>query len=89
MDGTKLRQFDWSALARVIHPLKVAIIEALRWTGEPLSSADLEKVFYCQFHLSTIAYHVRDLAKTGVLEAVGSRPRRGATETFYFFAEEQ
>ena len=32
-------RFDWEALVPlVIHPLKVAILEALEWIGQPLSA---------------------------------------------------
>ncbi len=34
-------------------------------------------------HLSLVGYHVRELAKHGAVELVGTRPRRGAVEHFY------
>jgi hypothetical protein len=90
MEGGEPRQFDWSLLVpHVVHPLQVAVIEALLWIGQPLSSADLEKVFGLKFNVSLLAYHVRKLAETGVLVPIRSRQRRGATETFYFFAGER
>lgn len=88
MEGGEFYAFDWAALVpHVVHPLKVAIIEALVWIGEPLSPAELERVLDHQFGLSLVAYHVNKLVEAGVLQAVGSRPVRGAMETFYFFAE--
>jgi hypothetical protein len=88
MEGGEFYAFDWAALVpHVVHPLKVAIIEALVWIGEPLSPAELERILDHQFGLSLVSYHVNKLVETGVLEPVGNRPVRGAMETFYFFAE--
>lgn len=90
-------QFDWEALVpRVIHPLKVRIIEGLRWVGEPLSASDLTKLVGEQegpkptkddpaYALSHVSYHVVKLAEAGVIEQVRRRQVRGATEKFYFF----
>lgn len=78
--------FDWAALVPlVVHPMRVAIIEALSWIGEPLSATDLRKVFDRKFDLSFISYHVGELAKTGAIVNVRKREVRGATERFYFF----
>lgn len=81
-------EFDWSALVpRIVHPLKVAIIEALQWIDTPLSSTDLRKVFGGdRFSLNLIAYHASQLAKLGAIRPVSSRQVRGATETFYSLA---
>ena len=86
MEGGEFHAFDWATLVpHVVHPLKVAMIEALSWIGEPLSPAEMERVLDHQFGLSLVAYHVNKLVETGVLEPVGSRPVRGAMETYYFF----
>jgi hypothetical protein len=70
----------------MVHPLKVAIVEALLWVGQPLSSSDLSKLIDDeQYGLSHVSYHVVTLAKAGALEARWTRPVRGAVETFYFF----
>jgi hypothetical protein len=84
MDGDE--SFDWAGLVpAVVHPLKVAIIEALAWIGEPLSPSELKEVFERQFSISLIAYHVNKLADTGAIRAVKTRQVRGARQTFYFF----
>ncbi|HEV7771223.1 MAG TPA: helix-turn-helix domain-containing protein [Solirubrobacterales bacterium] len=81
------RQFDWESLvSRVIHPLKVAIIETLVWIDKPLSASDLKKIFGGEFSLSLTSYHLNELVKIGALEKVGHRRVRGAQEKFYFFA---
>jgi hypothetical protein len=80
--------FDWSTLVpRLVHPAKVAIIEALLWVGEPLSPSDLVRAFASQreYYLAIVAYHVRELAELGAIEVVRTRQKRGAQEKFYFF----
>ena len=79
--------FGWDALVpRMAHPLKVAIVEALLWVGQPLSSTDLTKLIGDeQFGLSHVSYHVVTLAEAGAIEERWTRPARGAVETFYFF----
>jgi hypothetical protein len=77
---------DWTVLiAQFIHPLKVQIIETMRWLGEPMSAVKLKAVFDKDICLSNISYHVDSLAKLGVLELVETNRVRGAHEHFYFF----
>lgn len=83
---TEAPGFDWAALiARLVHPTKVAIIEALSYLGQPLSATDLTKVFDepKQLYLSLVSYHAKKLAKDGMLVVVGSRHVRGSLEQFY------
>jgi hypothetical protein len=79
--------FDWSVLVpRVVHPLKVVIVEALWWVDQPLSAADLTKLIGDgEIGLSRVSYHVVGLAKAGILRKVRERPVRGSVEKFYFF----
>jgi DNA-binding transcriptional ArsR family regulator len=86
MEGGEL-SFEWDVLVpRVVHPLKVAIIEAIRSIGQPLSASELTKVIDIEeFPLSNVSYHVRRLAEVGVVKAVRKRQVRGSVETFYFF----
>jgi hypothetical protein len=86
MEGGEL-SFDWGALVpRVVHPLKVIIIEALLWVGRPLSASDLSKLVDDQeFGLSHISYHAVTLREIGALKVVRKRQVRGSTEKFYFF----
>ncbi len=82
--------FDWVRLvSSAVHPSKVAIVEAMAWIGEPLSANLLEHVFEGQYGLSLLSYHLKRLAEMGVIEEVGTRPARGATEHFFFFAGER
>lgn len=85
MPGDETR-FDWAGLVpRFVHPLKVAIIEAMVWVDEPLSATDLTNAFLGEFHLSLVSYHLTGLAKAGAVEQVGERQVRGALQRFYFF----
>lgn len=81
------RSFAWDTLvAKVVHPLKVEIIEALMWLGHPLSAKELESMFDDKKHhyLTLISYHLTELEKKGAVEEISWRPVRGARETFYF-----
>ncbi len=87
MEGTEEFSFDWGSLVpHMVHPLKVAIVEALLWIGVPISASELTEVFEGEFSLSLIAYHVKKLAEAGVLAQVQQRQVRGATQRFYFFS---
>lgn len=79
--------FDWESLIPLfVHPVKVAVIEALSWIGRPLSTAELSTMLAGRGHsLGVVAYHVGRLAKLGVIEVTHERQARGARETFYFF----
>jgi hypothetical protein len=84
----------WEAFVpRLVHPAKVALVEILLWIGEPLSAPQLGKVTRGAgkgFNEVNIRYHVKELVKVGVLEAVpGFRdPAGGPTEKYFFFAGE-
>jgi hypothetical protein len=79
--------FDWNLLVpRLVHPLKVAIIEALSWLGEPISPTDITKMFDDEaepHYLSLVAYHAAKLEEIGAIEVMRTRPVRGALEKFY------
>lgn len=81
------QSFEWAALVpRVVHPLKVAIIEALEWIELPLSAKDVDLVLDEEFGLSLISYHMRKLADVGAIEKVEQRAVRGALQSFYALA---
>jgi hypothetical protein len=79
-------QFDWNALApRIIHPLKVAVIEALLWIDQPLSGPDFRKMFNERFTSACIAYHLDHLVTCDVLEvAAGRQQGRRMSKKLYF-----
>jgi Helix-turn-helix domain len=78
------QSFDWEALvALLVHPIRVSIIEAMDWIGEPLSATDLDRLLPDRLGVSLISYHLRKLVDLGVLEPVRKDTVRGAIQTFY------
>lgn len=78
---------NWQLLARAnTHPLRISILEVLALDGgRTLSPSDLS--YELGVPLSNVNYHVTELARTGLLELVGERRVRGATEHFYRIAK--
>jgi hypothetical protein len=74
---------DWQRLARAnTHALRISILEVLCIDGgRTLSPKDLS--IELQAPLSTVNYHVTELARAGLLEMTGERQVRGAVEHFY------
>jgi hypothetical protein len=59
----------WAALvARVLHPIDVQTIEAMRWIGLSLSAGDLIEVFDGKPSLAVIGRHLRRLVKLDAVE---------------------
>jgi hypothetical protein len=82
--GAIERTFDWASLIpQIVHPDKVAIIEAMYYIDLPMSALDLHITTGGERALSHTAYHVRVLAESGVIRKVSQRERRGATQKFY------
>ncbi len=76
--------FQWDSLVpHLLHPLKVSIVEAMSWVGEPISPRDLDRMFDDMYGVSLVAYHVRGLAEMEAIEKVGERAVRGALQSFY------
>jgi hypothetical protein len=87
--GDEPAPFDWAWLVpRVVHPVQVAIIEAMAWIDSRLSPAELTRMLVGQPPVSGVSYHVDALVKAEVLEEVDARPKSGSTEHFFFFTEE-
>ncbi|HEX3325263.1 MAG TPA: helix-turn-helix domain-containing protein [Solirubrobacterales bacterium] len=74
---------NWQLLARAnTHPLRISILEVLGIDGgRTLSPSDLS--YELRMPLSNVNYHVTELHNSGLVELVGERPVRGATEHFY------
>lgn len=59
----------WDALGgRVLHPVRVEIIEALRWIDHPVLTADLLHVFNWKRVGLRVEHHLRQLTRLGVVE---------------------
>jgi hypothetical protein len=82
-------RFDWEGLVPlVVHPVKVAIIEAIEWIDRPLSASELTKIIGDpKFGLSHVAYHLKSLGEIGVLKVVSRQKVRGSVEKFFSFDE--
>jgi DNA-binding transcriptional ArsR family regulator len=76
--------FDWESLVPLlVHPVKVEIIEAMSWIGNPLSATDLDRILRGGIGVSLISYHLRKLTEVGALHLDRRVPVRGAVQTFY------
>jgi len=83
-------QFDWGLLVpRTIHEVKVTIIEAMEWIGQPLAASELafvvDEIDNEKFGLSHVAYHVNKLEEMGALKVVRTEQVRGALKKYYWF----
>jgi hypothetical protein len=78
----------WSAaLFSLIHPIKLAAVEAFLYIEEPMSGLLVYEVLGRPASFGTVSYHVRRLAEVGVLVDLYVEPRRGAHERFYGLAK--
>lgn len=74
--GDGCKEF-WATLPeKVKHPVRVLIIEALRWIGEPLSAVALVDLFDGQMSMWEAAHHLRVLEELGVVEPLDSGASR-------------
>jgi hypothetical protein len=77
----------WStALFALIHPVKIATVEAFLWTQEPMSALLVYEILGRRWSFGNVPYHVRRLAEAGVLLECHTVPVRGAYERFYRLA---
>jgi hypothetical protein len=79
---------DWEEIGvRLLHPTQIVIIEAMSWMELPISPRLLEHLSPDMgITLGHFAYHCKRLAQLKILEKIGSVPRRGAAENYYYFA---
>lgn len=78
------QEYDWGKLVPLlIHPLKVAIIEAMLSLDVPLSASNLRDVFLGNPPLPNVHYHLTMLNEQGVVRKFGQEQKRGATETYF------
>lgn len=78
---------DWDALVPyVLHPVRVAIIEAMRWIDEPFSAKDLDRMYDRDSPgVPAISYHFRKLRLLRVLDLYREEMIKGTTRKLYFF----
>jgi Sigma-70, region 4/Helix-turn-helix domain len=78
-------------VASFVHPLKVAIVEALCWMGDPLSVVQLTKLCSGEsFREPNVRYHLHKLVEAGVLEIVSTNPfdKEGDVDMSFYFPTE-
>jgi len=73
-------------VARYAHPVRVWIVEAMRWIGRPLSASELDHVL-TGVGLAPLMYHLRTLGKFGVARPVVRQKIRGASKRPYVLDE--
>jgi DNA-binding transcriptional ArsR family regulator len=79
--------FQWMIVAaRFIHPLKVAIVEALFWIEQPLSATAISKMCSGLYTLSLVSYHMKDLEAKGIIEVTAEQPSRGVAKKLYWLS---
>lgn len=89
-DTEEAADFGWGALAaKVLHPIQIEIIEALRWVDLPLSAAELVQIFEGRRIGLRIERHLRRLAKIGAVElAAGEGESEAAMVRSYRLVEQ-
>lgn len=84
MSRPSTNAFPWEECVPLfVHPIKVAIVEALIWVDEPLSAKLIEKLMDDGTDLPLVSYHMRTLADLGILVNVKEEPVRGTVQTYY------
>lgn len=66
-----------------VHPVKIAVLEAFRWVGGPLSARELWRIGLGEPGYPNVAYHVKALSELGFIEVTHESPTRGVVEKFY------
>jgi hypothetical protein len=86
-DSALLEDFWWVLLVnRLLHPTQVQIIEALRWTDEPLSATELVLVFDGESSRFALVHHLRGLLRLDAIAVAATPAQQAATEVPYRLA---
>ena len=76
----QITEIDDARLVKgLAHPLRIAILRVL----EARRASPSEIAEEIDAPLGNVSYHVRFLARLGLVEPAGTRPRRGAVEHYY------
>jgi DNA-binding transcriptional ArsR family regulator len=76
----QITEIDDARLVKgLAHPLRIAILRVL----EERTASPSEIAEEIDAPLGNVSYHVRFLARLGLVELAGTRPRRGAVEHYY------
>ena len=76
----QITEIDDARLVKgLAHPLRISILRVLE--GRTASPSEIAEEIDAP--LGNVSYHVRFLARLGLVELAGTRPRRGAVEHYY------
>lgn len=80
-------QFIWTSLVpRLVHPTKLAIIEALIEAGRPLSAGDLTPLVPAvDGNVELIRYHAKSMVVAGALEVTVAQVKAAAEVPCFYF----
>lgn len=83
-DSGRLGDSWWASLvARVLHPVQVQIIEALRWIDQSLSPADLARIFDEKPEWQVLVHQLRGLTRLGAIVLAETPTQRDAMDIAY------
>ena len=76
---------DWSLLIeQFVHEIKIGVLEALSWIGQPLSINELWRILGKRgYSYGLVSHHVRALATRGLIEPTDYRDAGSTREAFY------
>lgn len=68
------------------NPYREAIVEAMRWVGEPMTVVDVAYIFLEEKSAQFLRFHLRQLHSHGKVELAGTCKVRGVTVRRYRLA---
>lgn len=78
---------DWERLARAeTHDLRLKLLQMVDEASKPVSPVRASEAL--GERLGNVSYHMKELAKKGLIEVVEEVPRRGAMEHLYAMTRE-
>jgi hypothetical protein len=84
-DQENYEGFWEKALAQLLHPTQLLIVEAISQIEEPISASVMVRISDGQIKLASYDYHCKRLVELGLLKPAGKAKRRGVYEKFYDF----
>jgi hypothetical protein len=80
-------QFIWISLVpRLVHPAKLAIVEALIKTGRPLSAEDLTPLVpAADGNVELVGYHAEAMVEAGALEVATTQVKAAIEVPCFYF----
>jgi len=78
--GDEREAFVWLSLVpRLVHPVKIAIVEMLLYMEQELSASQIAALLGPgNYSVGVVSYHLKVLAEAGVIDLVESKKVRGS-----------